>query len=163
MRLLQITIGLLIWLLFSRGSIWAAIPFQEYERYPILGTICAQLEKQVDQHAYKILHVDSEENSYYFDVEGTRLFIDNMVIYSRYPVNPVNDIDNLRKYLRFLSHSLYIGRNEKRNEFELIGHIQKPFMRIYIVLQMEMLKKKILPLTIASNIIQVVFLFISVI
>ncbi|MFH1860299.1 MAG: hypothetical protein ABH870_04725 [bacterium] len=118
MRLLQQLI-LVLFLLSSGGNIWAEpIPFQEYEMYPILGTICAQLKEQVDKHNSKILHV-SPENSYYFDVRGTRLFIDNIVTYSRYPVNPVNDIDNLRRYLGFLSHSLYIGNSEKEKNFEL--------------------------------------------
>ena len=143
MRWLQFIIGLFILLLSFEGNIWASlhvdygvgsaattgltkssatIPFQEYENCPLLGTICDQLNEQVDNHDYKMLHFDSHENNYCFNVGGERLLIDNIVTYSRYPVNPINGMDNFKKYLRFLSHSLYLGsQTVKRNfEFELI-------------------------------------------
>ncbi len=121
MRLLQFIIILFTWMLFFGGNIWAAaIPFQEYTEYTVLGTICAQLEKEVDEHAYKTLHTD-DKNNYHFKIGETRLFINNIVTYSQYPVNPVNGMDNFRKYLRFLSHSLCIGRTQEKDfEFELI-------------------------------------------
>ncbi len=143
MKWLQFIIALFSLLLSFEGNIWASlqveyeagsaatigltkssatIPFQEHETCPLLRTICDQLNKQVDNHDYKMLHFDSHENNYCFHIEGTRLFIDNIVTYSRYPVNPINGMDNFRKYLRFLSHSLYLGsRAVKRDfEFELI-------------------------------------------
>ncbi len=147
MRLFQFISALLIWLLSSGSNIWAeaiqfqvdstdstiftasgsgnkTMQFQEYNRYPVLGTICAQLKEQSNDHAYKMPCVDSTKNSYYFDIKGVegvekaRLYIDNIVSYSRYPVNPVNGMDNFRKYLRFLSHSLYIGRPPTENNFK---------------------------------------------